>query len=367
MRKYRGTKLIRSGFIGIVLMVLIIAVGLQPERITSMATKINHRALFAEAGGLMSGDTVRISGIEVGRVTRVALNDGKAEVDFLVDSTVRLGSRTTAKIKTGSLLGKRVLDVTSEGPGKLRSADVIPVERTSSPYSLTDAIGDITTNVGGTDTATLNQSLDTLSDTLDQIAPELGPTFEAMTALSRSLNERDSDLRDLLTGTAKVTAILGERSDKLNTLLLNANDLVGVLAERRQAIVSLLANVSVVATQLSGVIEDNNAELKPTLEKLNSVIDVLQRNRDNIGKALPGLAQYATSLGESVASGPYYNAFVGNLLPGPLLQPFIDAAFRQTPRAKLPLPHRELPLSHPGVPAPEPAPQPGPPPGGTPP
>ena len=33
------------------------------------------------------------------------------------------------------------------------------------------------------------------------------------------------------------------------------------------------------------------------------------------------------SLGESVASGPFFKAYVVNLLPGQFVQPFIDAAF----------------------------------------
>ena len=33
MLKYRGAKLVRAGFIGVVLIMLVIAVGLQPERL----------------------------------------------------------------------------------------------------------------------------------------------------------------------------------------------------------------------------------------------------------------------------------------------------------------------------------------------
>ena len=41
---------------------------------------------------------------------------------------------------------------------------IIPTTRTSSPYSLTDAVGDLTANTAATDTGSLNQSLDTLAD-----------------------------------------------------------------------------------------------------------------------------------------------------------------------------------------------------------
>ena len=51
MLKYRGAKLVRSGVIGVILMVLIISVGLQPDRIARWATAIRYQALFTEAGG----------------------------------------------------------------------------------------------------------------------------------------------------------------------------------------------------------------------------------------------------------------------------------------------------------------------------
>ena len=40
MLKYRGSQLIRAGFIGVVLIILVIAIGLQPERLISWATAL---------------------------------------------------------------------------------------------------------------------------------------------------------------------------------------------------------------------------------------------------------------------------------------------------------------------------------------
>ena len=55
---------------------------------------------------------------------------------------IPLGSDTTAHIRTGSLLGERMLTVESAGSGTLHPMAVIPVSRTSSPYSLTEAVSD---------------------------------------------------------------------------------------------------------------------------------------------------------------------------------------------------------------------------------
>lgn len=356
MLRYREAKMMRAGFIGVVLVVLIVAVGLQPQRLVSLATDVRYRALFAEAGGLALGDAVTVSGIKVGAVSDVSLHSGKALVTFTINSRVRLGSDSTAHIRTGSLLGQRVLTLEPAGRRRMSPNEVIPVSRTSSPYSLVDAVSDLTTNVAGTDTQTLNQSLDTLAATINRVAPQLGPTFDGLTRLSRALNGRNEVLRELLNSAGNVTGILAERSQQLNTLLLNANDLIGVLNERRQAIVDLLGSTSALAKQLSGLVADNQKELAPILDKLNSVTAMLEKNRDNIAKALPGMAKFQVTQAETVANGFYYNAFVPNLPPAQNLQPFLDYAFgfrRGTnagqppdnagPRAEFPFPYNGIP------------------------
>ena len=126
--------------------------------------------------------------------------------------------------------------------------------------------------------------------------------------------------------------------------------------ERRLAISNLLANTSMVAQQLTGLVKDNEAKLAPTLQRLNSVLAMLENQRDNLSKALPGLAKFELTQGETVSSGFYYNAYVPNVQPAQLLQPFFDYAFgfrrgvnagqppdNAGPRAELPFPYNGIP------------------------
>ena len=356
MLKYRGSSLVRAGFLGVVLIALVIAVGLQPQQLWAMATSVRYQAVFAEAGGLSSGNEVKVSGVTVGSVSDVELARGTALVTFSVDSRVRVGSDTTANVGISTVLGERVLVLKPEGTRALGSMGVIPLTRTGSPYSLTDAVGEFTTNTEATDTAAINQSLDTLSDTIERIAPQLGPTFDGVSRLSKSLNSRNESLGALLDAAADVTGVLSERSAQVNTLLLNANDLLAVLQDRRYAIVNLLSSTTAVAQQLSGMVADNEQELAPTLEKLNTVSEMLERNRDNITASLKGLAKYQVTQGEAVNNGFFYNGFASNLLPGPAIQPFLDYAlgFRRGvnagqppdnagPRAEFPWPYNGIP------------------------
>ena len=299
-----------------------------------------------------------VSGIKVGAVSSIDSTTATRWSRSPSRASTALGSETTAHIRTGTLLGERVLALESSGSGTLDRPKPIPVSRTSSPYSLTDAVSELTANTAATNTDTLNQSLDTLATTLDQIAPQLGPTFDGLSRLSRSLNSRNESLAELLKTAGDVTGILSERSQQVNTLILNANDLLAVLNERRQAIVSLLANTSAVSRELTGVVADNEQELAPTLEKLNRVNAMLMKNRDNIAKAIPGLAKYELTQGEIVSNGAYYNALIPNISPAQLLQPFLDYAFgfrrgvgagqppdNAGPRAELPVPGQRHPAT----------------------
>lgn len=349
MLKYRNANLARQGFIGVVLLLMIVAIGLQPQQIVAWATSVRYHAEFAEAGGLATGNEVKVSGMTVGSVTDIALGDRGAEVTFVVVGGVQLGDQTTAHIRTGSLLGARTLTLEPAGNTRLRGGAVIPLTRTGSPYSLNEAVNELTTTAAATDTDSLNQSLDTLASTLDQIAPQLGPTFDGLSRLSKSLNSRSATLDSLLKNAANVSGVLAERSQQVNTLILNGNDLFAVLVERRQAISELLANTAAVAKNITGLVADNEAELAPTLDRLNAVTAMLEKNRDNLAQALPGLKKFQMSAAEAVASGPYYSAYVPNIIPPQFLQPFIDYAFGfrrndpNLPRAEFPLPRNGIP------------------------
>jgi len=357
MLKYRGAALVKAGLIGVALAVMVILVGLSPDRFITWATMVRYQALFSEAGGLATGNPVTVSGMKVGTVSDVKLRHGDALVTFAMKGNILLGSDTTAHIRTGSLLGERMLTLESAGTGTMHPMALIPVSRTSSPYSLTEAVSDFASDTAGTNTTALNQSLDTLAETLNQIAPQMGPAFDALTRLSRTLNSRNKNLTDLFKSAGDVTGVLSERSQQVNKLILNSDSLLQVLVARRQEIVDLLASTSTVAKQLTALVHENEATLAPTLERLNRVTAVLEKNRDNIGKALPGLAKFSITTGEGISSMYAYSAFAPNLTTPQLFSVFMEYlwGFRDfdtargpgypspVPRTRVPWPYNLIP------------------------
>lgn len=311
MNGHRGSP-ISLGIIGIVLAVAVSLATLQFDRLPFIRSGANFSAEFADAGGLVPGDQVQVAGVRSGRVDEVRLAGAKVLVRFTLDESIVLGDRTSAAIKTNTVLGRRSLEVTPAGAGAIRRDQPIPLERTRSPYSLNEALSDLTSTTAGLDMDRINQTLDTLSQTFADTPAPLRSALDGVTALSRSINKRDEALSELLKRAQDVTKLLADRGSQINALLLDGNSLLGELDRRRAALSQLIVAVNGVATQLTGLVADNEKQLEPALAKLNSVLDLLQRNRDNIAKALDGLGPFAAALGEQVGSGPYFNSYMVN-------------------------------------------------------
>lgn len=284
-----------------------------------------YSAYFSQAGGLSTESNVRVSGYEVGQVSSITLDGSRVLVKFKIDEGIRLGDRAEAAVKLSTLLGNKVLEVTPRGNGQLTAP--IPLDRTTSPYELPDALGDLAKTISGLDTDQLSKSLATMSDTFANTAPELRAAVAGVGRFSQTLDQRDDQLRTLLDNANKATAVLAERSQKVVDLVVNTNSLLVELRAQSSALDNLSNNLSALSQQVEGFIDENRQPLKPALDKLNGVLAIVDHRKQEIQKSIKGLNKYALSLGESVSSGPFFNAYLVNLLPGQFIQPFIDAAF----------------------------------------
>lgn len=325
MKTFSERNPLTIGLVGITILVVLVVGALQYDKIPLFSGTHDKSAYFAELGGLKAGSKVQVSGKEVGEVTATELDGNQVLVRFEIDKSVHLGSGTEAAIKTETVLGSKVLAVTPRGLGDLQGS--IPLERTTSPYQLPDALGDLTTTISGLDTNQLSGALSTLANTFEDTPPDLAMALDGVSRLSSTINARDENLRQLLGDANKVTAVLSERSDQIAKLIVDATTLLTIFQERSAAIDALMGNIFAVSQQLSGLVQDNREQFGPALDKLNAVLGILDRRKAEIQVSIKRLNSYAMSLGESVGSGPFFKAYLVNLLPGQFLQPFVDAAF----------------------------------------
>lgn len=351
-KTFAERNLVVIGGIGLAITAAVVVIATQYDQVPWFSGTKTYSAYFADAGAMRTGTKVQVSGYEVGKVSGVQLEGAKVKVTFTVDNDIRLGDRTEAAIKTDTLLGAKIVDVVPRGEGRLSGP--IPMERTRSPYQLPDALGDLTNTVKGLDTDQLSESLAVLSETLKDTPADLRVAVEGLTSFSKTINTRDEQLRSLLANANKATTVLAKRTDQVVGLIRDTNAVLAELLTESGALDSLAGHLSGMSRELSGLVADNRDQLKPALEKLNGVLTIVDDRKAKVQESIKLLNSYALSLGESVSSGPFFNAYIANLLPGQFIQPFIDAAFSDLgldPNTKLPSELTDPETGQPGTPA----------------
>ncbi|WP_199189899.1 MCE family protein [Mycobacterium sp. ENV421] len=352
MKSFSERNPVILGAVGAVVIAGIVMGALNWQRLPFLNPGRNYSAYFAEAGGLFTGATVEVSGLPVGKVSSIELDGPQVLVAFRINGDVHLGERTLAAIKTKGLLGTKMLDVTPRGDGPLSGP--IPRDRTTSPYQLPDALGDLTTTISGLDTQQLSQSLSTMAETFAHTPSDLHRAVAGVSRFADTLDKQDAQLRNLLANAAKTTQVLAERTDQIVELVRQTNSLLIALNAQSAGLDQLWLKLSDVSRQLKGFIAENRTQLKPALEKLNGVLTIVDDRKGRVQEAIKRLNSYAMSLGESVSSGPFFKAYLANLFPGQFVQPFIDAAFSDLgvdPATLLPSLRTDPQVGQPGTPA----------------
>ena len=68
--------------------------------------------IFSNTGGLKSGSTVAIAGVQVGRVKEISLQDYQARVVMSLPFKVKVQEDSIASIKTRGLIGEKYVEIT---------------------------------------------------------------------------------------------------------------------------------------------------------------------------------------------------------------------------------------------------------------
>ncbi|HIJ58893.1 MAG: outer membrane lipid asymmetry maintenance protein MlaD [Desulfobacteraceae bacterium] len=76
-------------------------------------------AIFSNSGGLKSGSSVVIAGVEVGRVKRVVLDDYQAKIFLNLPLNLKIQEDAIASIKTKGLIGEKYVEITPGGADEL--------------------------------------------------------------------------------------------------------------------------------------------------------------------------------------------------------------------------------------------------------
>ena len=306
------------GAISLAVIALMIMAAFRAQDLPLIGGGDTYYAAFSESGGLKANDEVRIAGVRVGKVEKVELAGDHVRVTFRVDTgDVEFGDQTHAAIKVKTLLGAMYLALEPAGSGQLDEGTEIPVERTSSPYDVIDAFSGLAETSERIDTDQLARSLTTLADLTRNTPEEFRAALTGVSRLSANIAARDEQINTLMKNLKRVSGVLRARDQDIIALMKDSDVLFRALVARREAVHNLLVSTTRMSKELTTLIEQSRADLKPALAHLENVVAVLNKNEDNLDNSLRLMAPFYRVFANTLGNGPWFDTYIQNLPPVP--------------------------------------------------
>jgi phospholipid/cholesterol/gamma-HCH transport system substrate-binding protein len=320
MKPFRERNPVVVGALSILALLLMLTAALRAQDLPLIGGGNTYYADFTEAGGLKVNDEVRLAGVRVGKVNSVELHGDKVHVGFKIKTDADLGDQTQAAIQVKTILGSMYLALVPAGGGELQEGSTIPTSRTSSPYNVVDAFSGLAKTSSKIDTGQLARSLTTLADLTRNTPASFRRALQGVSALSRVVASRDAQINTLLKSVDRVSTVLDARDQDIVGLMKQSSTLFNALLKRKAAIHNLLTATVTLSTQLTGLVKDSRADLKPALTHLANVVDVLNANEDNLDNSLRLMAPFYRVFASTLGNGPWFDTYVYNLPPIPGLK-----------------------------------------------
>jgi phospholipid/cholesterol/gamma-HCH transport system substrate-binding protein len=303
------------GAVSLVVIAAMIMAAFRAEDLPLIGGGDTYYAAFSEAGGLKANDEVRVAGVRVGKVHAVDLAGDHVRVEFTVEDGVEFGPSTGAAIKVKTLLGAMFLALEPRGEGQMEEESLIPEARTTAPYDVVDAFSGLASTSERIDTDRLGRSLDTLAALMQDTPEEFQAALKGMSELSTNIAARDEQLGELLGNMEKVSRVLADRNGDLVTLMDDGDKLFRALVARREAVHDLLVATSQLSRELTLLVRQTRADLKPALEHLDNVVDMLNKNQENLDNSLRLMAPFYRVFANTLGTGPWFDTYIQNLPP----------------------------------------------------
>lgn len=266
-------------------------------------------ATFSDAADILTNNEVYMNGVKVGHVGNVAVQNGQAKVELVMDdpSALPLHPDASAEVRKKNLLGETYIDVQrGSAAGQLLSGASIPINHTvpiteidqvlaifdpetvQRVQLLINALGDATTNNG--------HNMNSEASTLDQLITQLnGPAVE--------LSVRQQQVQDIVRELQRFYQVLATKRDQIRQEFGTWNQVMAQLANQEAAVGPTLQQADTLLKNVSSLVTGENGNLRTILNTLpgslsnansfltqsNGVMRDLAPYRQYIDDIFPGL------------------------------------------------------------------------------
>jgi phospholipid/cholesterol/gamma-HCH transport system substrate-binding protein len=269
-----------------------------------------YTAVFSNVSGLRSGQFVRASGVEVGKVTKIELMDGgaQAKVHFSVDRSLPLFEGTTASVRYLNLIGDRYMEL-KRGDSNKRIAvgGTIPIERTQPALDLDALIGGFRPVFRALDPDKVNNIAQSIITIFQGQGGTINDILDQTASLTSALADRDQAIGEVIRNLNTVLDTTVKHQQQFDETVQDFEKLITGLKNRKDPIASSVADISDAAGTIGDLLADNRPLLQSTITYLEGVQQPLVDQKDQLNDILVRLPTAFNIIGR--AGGIYGDFF----------------------------------------------------------
>lgn len=263
-----------------------------------------------ETGGLYRFSNVTYNGVQIGKVTDVALTGSGAQATLSLDTSPKIPADLQAEVRSVSAVGEQYVDLrprNDKGPF-LQDGSVISRDNTTVPQ----AVGPMLDKVSGLVDSIPKDRISDLLDETYQAFNGAGYDFQSLmdsaSTISTSANGVSDQMRALMDDSGPLIDSQAKTTDAIRTWSRSLAGVTGQVAANDPQIRTLLQQGPGFAQEVSGLLTDIKPTLPLLLANMNTVGQILLTYNPSIEQLmvlLPGYigAQQSFGLPKSTATG----------------------------------------------------------------
>jgi phospholipid/cholesterol/gamma-HCH transport system substrate-binding protein len=274
-----------------------------------------YKAVFTDAVGLNKGDDIRIAGVKVGQVDKIALYQNTlAMVTFSVDSDQVLDDSTKATLRYRNLVGNRYIALTDGvgGGARMKANAVIPKERTAPALDLSVLFNGFKPLFTALTPADVNQ----FAFEVIKVLQGEGGTIESLLAktasLTTTLADADQVIGDLITNLTSTLQIVSQRQQNFSQLLVNLQQFITGLSQDINPILNSVGSINSLNNKTAGLLQQTRVPIKSDLARLRTVASTLDDTQAIWVKTLQNMPEKLNTMTRTASYGSWFNFYLCN-------------------------------------------------------
>jgi phospholipid/cholesterol/gamma-HCH transport system substrate-binding protein len=295
---------------------------------------IQVRADFAEALNLAEGATVKVNGVDSGKVQGVNVKDFHAQAEMLVRTDAELREGATARLRYTTPLGELFVDITNPAKGEeLEDGDVLELADTSTAPTVEDALSQASLLVNGGGLEQLQTVTDELNTAIGGREETVRTLLEQAETFLTEANATTTDIDRALRALSSVSQTLQGRERVINRAVREIRPAARVLRENTPGLTTLLAEIEDFSAAANTTVQQTRDQLLTIIHQAEPVLDEFVKNQDRYALSLERLVAAGDVIDGSVP-GDYVSLLLAAHLEDVAFGQLEDLLGRQAPRGE---------------------------------